>query len=568
MTTAERRPDVEVREGTYGDKVIAVEPGGAEFIPRDERHGRPIQLFWTWTSPNMEFATIFVGVLAVAAFGLSFTESVLAIVVGSALGGITQALLSMRGPRLGVPQMVISRLGFGYWGNALPAGINSVVAGIGWFAVNSISGALALNTLTSLPQVLCLLIVVAAQIALAFFGHNLIHVFERYAFPVLAVIFLIASGVILSKAHPGTAHHTVPGAFLIALGATFGYAVGWNPYASDYTRYYRPDANRKAIGCWAGLGLFLSCALLETVGAAAATAVNDSGAFLGPNPTGVFTGLLPSVLADFTLLAICIGAIAANALNIYSGAISFNAIGFRLPLRTRRAIVALGFGAVGFFLAWSQLSNAGSTYNDFLLIIAYWIAPWLAVMFCDQFLRRRQSPDSVSRLLFDSAHANWAGPVAMLVGGGLSIWLFSNQTKYIGLVPSHAGAAGDLTFEAGFLLTAAIYLSWRLLERRREHPQNRLYRTDRGACPRPTHLSSAVAGTWCLSRPPPALARVRIRARSCRPKSALGTLGGMPREVSRPAPRAPPPNMPNAHLGSLLPAQTRTWHAEGGRLAR
>ena len=58
-----------VREGNYGTQVIAVEPGGAEFIPLNERHGRPLQLFWTWTSPNMEFATIFVGVLAVAGFG-------------------------------------------------------------------------------------------------------------------------------------------------------------------------------------------------------------------------------------------------------------------------------------------------------------------------------------------------------------------------------------------------------------------------------------------------------------------------------------------------------------------
>src|SRR6201988_4751403 len=118
--------DVEIREGTYGDKVIAVEPGGAEFIPLNERHGRPLQLFWTWTSPNMEFATIFVGVLAVAAFGLSFTQAVLAILLGSALGGIPQALLSARGPRYGAPQMVLSRLGFGYWGNVLPAGINAV----------------------------------------------------------------------------------------------------------------------------------------------------------------------------------------------------------------------------------------------------------------------------------------------------------------------------------------------------------------------------------------------------------------------------------------------------------
>lgn len=468
MTTAERLPEVEVREGEYGDKVMAVEPGGAEFIPHSERHGRPVQLFWTWTSPNMEFATIFVGVLAVAGFGMSFTESVLAILLGSALGGVTQALLSASGPRYGVPQMVLSRLGFGYWGNALPAGLNSVVAGIGWFAVNSISGALALNTLTGLPQVLCLLIVVALQIAVAFAGHNLIHVFERYAFPVLAVIFLIASGVILSKTTPSAPHHTIPGAFLITLGATFGYAVGWNPYASDYTRYFKPETSRKAVGLWAGLGLFLSCALLETVGAAAATAVSGGGAaFLGSNPTGVFTGLLPKVLADFTLLAICIGAIAANALNIYSGSISFNAIGFKLPLHIRRAIVALGFGAIGFFLAWSQLGNAGSVYNDFLLIIAYWIAPWLAVMFCDQFLRRRQDPDLKQRLLFDSRHTNWAGPVAMLVGGGLSVWLFSNQTRYVGLVPSHFGAAGDLTFEAGFAATAVIYLSWRLLAGRR-----------------------------------------------------------------------------------------------------
>src|ERR1700727_400364 len=122
--------DIEVREGTYGEKIIAVEPGGAEFIPLNERHGRPLNLFWTWTSPNMEFATIFVGVLGVAAFGLSFWEAFLAIVIGTGLGGISQGLLSQEGPLFGVPQMVLSRLGFGYWGNVLPGGLNSITAGI------------------------------------------------------------------------------------------------------------------------------------------------------------------------------------------------------------------------------------------------------------------------------------------------------------------------------------------------------------------------------------------------------------------------------------------------------
>jgi len=443
-----------VREGNYGTQVIAVEPGGAEFIPLNERHGRPIQLFWTWTSPNMEFATIFVGVLAVAVFGLGFWEATLALALGSLIGGITQGILSMRGPEYGVPQMVLSRLGFGYWGNALPAGLNSVTAGIGWFAVNSVSGAFALNVLTHWPKVLCLLIIVVLQVVVAFFGYNLVHLFERYAFPLLAVIFLIASGVILSKAHPGAAHSTIPGAFLLTFGASFGYAVGWNPYASDYTRYFKPSANKAAIAWWAGLGLFLSCALLEIVGAAAATVTGSSAA--GSNPTGAFTVLLAKPLADLTLLAIALGAVAANVLNIYSGALSFTAIGIKLPLSLRRAIVALGFGAIGFFVGWSALPNAGTRYENFLLIIAYWIAPWLAVYFCDQLLRRH--PEEA--MLFDTKRTNWAGPVAMLAGMGISIWLFSNQTEYVGVVPTHVPAVGDLTFEVGFVITAAVYLIW------------------------------------------------------------------------------------------------------------
>ena len=147
---------------------------------------------------------------------------------------------------------------------------------------------------------------------------------------------------------------------------------------------------------WAGLGLFLSCALLEIVGAAVGTV--DQPGQRARRPTGGFTGHLATPLADLTLLAIALGAVSANVLNIYSGAMSFTAIGIKLPLSLRRAIVALGFGAIGFFLAWSGLHNAGTKYENFLLIIAYWIAPWLAVYFCDMLLR--SDPDET--LLFST----------------------------------------------------------------------------------------------------------------------------------------------------------------------
>src|SRR3954463_3896532 len=158
----------DVRPGEYGAKVIAVEPGGAEFAPLHERHGSPVQLLWTWLSPNLEFATVFLGVLATGIIGLSFPQAALAILLGTGLGSFTHGVLSSRGPEYGVPQMVLSRIPFGWFGNALPAGLNAVIAGIGWFAVNSVSGALALNSLTGLPSWLCLLVVVALQIVIAF----------------------------------------------------------------------------------------------------------------------------------------------------------------------------------------------------------------------------------------------------------------------------------------------------------------------------------------------------------------------------------------------------------------
>ena len=466
---AEPPPGVEIREGTYGTKVAAVEPGGAEFIPLNERHGTPLQLFWTWTSPNFEFATVFVGVIGVAFFGLNFWQATLALVIGTALGSVTHGLLSAQGPSHGVPQMVISRLGFGYWGNALPAGLNSLTAGIGWFAVNSVSGTFALNTLTHLPKWLCLVIIVLAQIVIAFFGHNLVHAFERYAFPILAIIFLVAVCWIFAKSSPGAPSHGGGiGGFLLTLGAAFGYAVGWNPYASDYTRYFPPATSKLAIAFWAGLGVFVSCVLLEVAGAASAT-VTGIGA-INTNPTGAFTGHLPTALADLTLLAIALGAVAANVLNIYSGALSFTAMGIRLPLAMRRAIVALVFGVIGFVVALTGLHDAGTKYENFLLVIAYWIAPWLAVMFCDQFLRRRQDPRQLEVLLFNKKYTNWAGPVAMLAGVVVSIWLFSNQTEYKGVVPSHVPSVGDLTFEAGFVITAVIYLAWHAITDRKSTP--------------------------------------------------------------------------------------------------
>jgi NCS1 family nucleobase:cation symporter-1 len=452
MSLAAEEAPVEFREGEYGEKVAAVEPGGIEEIPDGERHGKPTQLLWTWTSPNLEFATVFVGALGVIAFQLSVWQSLAAIALGNGLGALGQAVLSARGPKYGVPQMVLSRAPFGFLGNILPAGIMSVTGGIGWFAVNSVSGTFALSSLTHLPDVASLLIIVLIQIAVAFFGHNLVQAFERYAFPFLAIVFLIACFVSLSKADLGKAHGTGGvGGFLLMTAAVYGYAAGWNPYAADYARYLPRDVSSKSVALYAGLGLFVSTTFLEFVGAASSAAWDPNS-----NPTTAWISNMPTVIAKLTLLAIVVGSIAANVLNIYSGSLAFLTVGIKIKAHLRRAITATVFGVAGFFLAWSALKNPANNYENFLLIISYWLGPWLGVFLADQFLRKGRRVDG---LLFSRSHENWIAPVIFLVALVVSVWLFSNQAKYTGPIPKAHPAVGDITFFIGFGISFLGYLA-------------------------------------------------------------------------------------------------------------
>ncbi len=448
----------------YGEKIVAVEPGGSERVADADRHGRPRQLFWTWTSPNMEFATVFVGVLAVEVFGLTFGQAVAAILLGNVLAGIAHGVLSARGPLAGVPQMVLGRLAFGFRGNIFPAGLMTITSGFGWFAVNSVSASFALSSLTGASPVLWLVVVVIVQVGVAYLGHNLVHAFERWTFPVLTVIFIVGGVVVLAHSDPSF----VPsgggtgglGGFLLTVGAVFGYTAGWTPYAADYTRYLPENVSRWATGLAAGVGNALACTVLMIVGAASVSAAAIAGV-TSDNPTTAYVGVLPGWLAALTLIAIAIGAVAANVLNIYSGAMAFLSMGFPVHLQRARAYVALAFGVVGFVIALLALGDAATGYENFLLVIVYWIGPWLGVMFADQWLRHDRVP---VELLYDRSYSNPAGLIAMVVGIVVSVVLFSNQTLFTGLIPRVVPEIGDITFFVGTALAAGLYV---LLARRR-----------------------------------------------------------------------------------------------------
>ena len=130
-------------------------------------------------------------------------------------------------------------------------------------------------------------------------------------------------------------------------------------------------------------------------------------------------------------------------------------MGIKIGYRLRRGIVAIVFGIAGGIIAFTYLDEP-AVYENFLLIIAYWIGPWLAVVFVDRLMRRGDDA-RITAVAEDPTSTNWAGPIAMLTGLVISVWLFSNQTNYTGPVPSANPNFGDSTFFVGFAISAVVY---------------------------------------------------------------------------------------------------------------
>jgi nucleobase:cation symporter-1, NCS1 family len=450
-------------------KATSIETNDVAPISAGERHGKAWHLFTVWTTPNLEFATVFVGALAIG-FGLNVWQGLLAVLVGNALAGITHGILSTWGPAAGLPQMVLSRNAFGKWGNLIPSGLSTLVAGIGWFAVNTISGTFALQALFPALGVLgSLAVIILVQVGVAFVGHNLIQKWERYLSYFQAVVWIIVIVVVLSQQGAFNVAEAASTAFpwagfTLTAGAAYGYTAGWTAFASDYTRYLPANTDKKALGWAAGLGNFTATTLIMGVGVIAFNAIaGNPGDFWGlENPTASFTAEFNPVFAAIVLFSIVIGSVSANILNVYSGAMSFLAMGFKFGFKTRRAIMVLVAGLAGGLLSFLGVQNGDVAHqlDAFLLVVSYWVAPWIAVVLTERILSNGKNAGE--RAL--APKNSWAGALAFVIATVFSIWGFASQVLYTGPL-AKAANLGDLTAIVGFVLAAALFVVFSKLDK-------------------------------------------------------------------------------------------------------
>lgn len=434
----------------YKDQILEIEPTGIEVVPDGARHGSPRGLFGVWFSANAEIATWMVGVFVTALYGTDLRAAAIGIVLGNVLGYGLLGMLATFGPKYGVPQMVASRLAFGRTGNIAPAGL-SFLAGVGWFAINTIFGAYALQTIASLNYFVALAIMLALQIVLAVYGYNLIHAFERASVVLLAAGFTLLGAVTLSHAAwgaPFNAHAPLAlggplAGFIFATALSFSYATGWVPCASDYSRYLPSTTNPRAIWLSSFLGCVVPCIALEIIGAATASA---SGADLSnASPTQAIAKLLGSgLIANLVLATVVLGTLTANCMNLYSGALAgLVAFRVRIPRATAAALVGIA-GAIVAVIGGHPRETADA-YTNFLLLLSYWAAPWAAVVLVDAYVNRlkHRDPETVGGFK--------PGFLAWLVGLGASL-PFWNQALFVGPFAHAFPQLGDLSYYVGFLV--------------------------------------------------------------------------------------------------------------------
>jgi NCS1 family nucleobase:cation symporter-1 len=451
MSEVNSTPNQDDATNEYRGQILTVEPHGIEQIVSRERHGGTRTLFSLWFSANMGLPVWLVGALTII-FGLGFVDGVVAIIIGNIIGCALLALTASMGPEIGMPQLPFTRHSFGTRGAYLPALLNWVSSS-GWYAVNSIVGALAIAHLTALPFWGSLLILTAAQMLLGVYGYNLIHRFEAVSAAILAIIFLIMLGIGIPQAHLGLvsrlplADHI--GLFVLTITAVASYVFSWSPYAADYARYLPAETSKLRVFAAVFAGSFISCVWLQILGASVAT--------IGLNLAPV--DLVVKVMGPFwipALIAVVLGTITANALNIYTGSLSL----LTLDVPIRRWVSVIAVGVLGGLLALYGVNGLSAKYENFLLLISYWIGPWLAIVVVDFFLHpgQEKQPGQGLRVRMDRA-IEWPGLVAFLVGLAVSI-PFMNSSLFAGPIATLLHGA-DTAYYIGIIVAGTLYYGLR-----------------------------------------------------------------------------------------------------------
>ncbi|HEX4503273.1 MAG TPA: cytosine permease [Scandinavium sp.] len=441
-----------------------------DYIPDNERHGHIFSQFTLWFGGNLQITAIVTGALAVV-LGGDVVWSLIGLLVGQVLGAAVMSLHALQGPRLGLPQMIISRAQFGVFGAVIPLALVCVMY-VGFSASGTVLAGQAMAKLLSVSNEAGMIIFSAIIIVIAVLGYKVIHKLGKVAsiVGVLAFAWLFVSLLLATDFATivQNNHFTLPN-FLLAVSLSSSWQIAFCPYVSDYSRYLPRNVSGKKTFFAVFSGTVLGTQASMTLGVIAAAIAGN--AFPG-HEVSYIVGLGKSeVMAMVIYFAICFGKITFTTLNAYGSFMSLTTIvsGFRqqvtLSQKTRVIFVVL-MVAISCVIALLSEPAFLKHFTHFLLFLLAFFVPWSAISLSDYYLISHQQVDIPA--LFDpqGRYGFWNvfGIGVYVIGVLIQLPFIENPLFHGSLTWIFAG--NDVSWIIGWFGTALLYIGLHRLDRR------------------------------------------------------------------------------------------------------
>lgn len=169
-----------------------------DYIPLGERHGHPFNQFTLWFGGNLQITAIVTGALAVV-LGGDVVWSLIGLLVGQILGAAIMSLHAIQGPRLGLPQMITSRMQFGVFGAVIPLVLVCIMY-VGFSASGTVLAGQALAKLIHVSHSTGMILFSTLIVIIAVLGYRVIHQLGKLA-SVIGVLAFAYLFITLFSAH-------------------------------------------------------------------------------------------------------------------------------------------------------------------------------------------------------------------------------------------------------------------------------------------------------------------------------------------------------------------------------
>ncbi|HHR1004130.1 purine-cytosine permease family protein [Raoultella planticola] len=441
-----------------------------DYIPDHERHGHPFSQFTLWFGGNLQITAIVTGALAVV-LGGDVVWSLIGLLVGQVLGAAVMSLHALQGPRLGLPQMIISRAQFGVFGAVVPLVLVCVMY-VGFSASGTVLAGQAMARLLSISDVAGMLLFSTIIIVIAVLGYRVIHKLGKVAsvVGVLAFVYLFVT-LLLSANLPAIAqnnHFSLP-MFLLAVSLSSSWQIAFCPYVSDYSRYLPRNVSGAKTFLCVFSGTVLGTQASMTLGVL--TAAIAGSAFSG-HEVSFIVGLGKSQLMAMVIyFAICFGKITFTTLNAYGSFMSLSTIvsGFRrqaaLSKRVRILFVVL-MVAISCVIALLSEPAFLKNFTHFLLFLLAFFVPWSAIGLTDYYLISAGAVDIPALSDPQQRYGYWnLYAIAVYIVGVLIQLPFIENPLYHGSL-TWLFAGNDVSWIIGWFGTGVLYYALRRFDRR------------------------------------------------------------------------------------------------------